>query len=707
MLQRIRDGLGRWVFGLVLGLIAISFVFWGVDFNLTGPTFAAKVNGEEVSLAEFDRDLQIEQSQFQELYRVELDEDLRRQLRRSVVDRLVQRKALLQRVHDSGYRASDQRLAEYIRSAAAFQVGGEFSMDIYTTQLALQGLSPRAFEEMQREQLALLDLQIGIADSTFLTPAEYSRFVELANQQREIAYALFEIDALLEQVDVEDEAIAAHYEQNGDLYMTEEAAAIDYVELRRADVAGAIEVTEQELEDYYARRRDMFRTDEERRARHILITPASGESAEETEARAADVVERVRGGEEFDALAAELSDDPGTAQQGGDLGWIAPGMLAGPFEDALFAMQAGEVRGPVETNFGYHVIRLDDIRAGEEQTLDEVRDDLLEEFRTDRADEMFYELANELADRAFDAYDELATVATGLDVPLKTLERFPRSGDPSAFPNSAPIVEAVFNSIEAEQGINSPLLELSDEHVAVVRVTERFPPEQRPLEEVEDEIRDLLRRQRAAAMAAEAAEAFRAELPEELTAEFIGGGNAAAQTADSADGAAATVEAADLGEAAGTAASGEATDAGDSDPLAAAEADGATAPGAAADGDGAESPAARLAAMHGGRWIGPTWVSRSDGAVPTAILAQAFMVQAPEGRDTAAQPVALASGDRAMLFVLDMQPGVVDALSREERDRLQQQLIDQIGTAELGSYSRAVREQADVRVPPEILEPQF
>ncbi|MBN1239164.1 MAG: SurA N-terminal domain-containing protein, partial [Gammaproteobacteria bacterium] len=469
MLQRIRDGIGRWVFAVILGLIAVSFIFWGVDFNLTGPTFAAKVNGEEITLEEFERDLQLEQQQFQELYRVELDEDLRRQLRRSVIDRLVQREAMLQRIEDSGYRASDERLTEYIRSAPVFQVGGEFSMDVYTTQLALQGMSPRAFEELQREQLALLDLQSGIADSTFLTPDEYRSYVALANQQRQVSYALFEVDAFLDRVEIDDEAVAAHYEQNAERYMTEEAAAIEYVELRRADVASEIEVTDEELEDYYAQRREEFRTDEERRARHILITSADGETPEQTEARAAELVEQIRSGEaEFEDLAARVSDDPGTAEQGGDLGWIAPGMLAGPFEDALFEMEVGEVRGPVETDFGYHVIKLEDVREGEEQSLDEVRDDLLEQYRTERADDLFYELANDLADRAFDAYDTLAPVAMGLDLELKTIDRFPRSGDSSAFPNSAPIVDAVFNSDETEGGVNSPLLELSEEHVAVV-----------------------------------------------------------------------------------------------------------------------------------------------------------------------------------------------------------------------------------------------
>src|SRR5690606_20825567 len=131
----------------------------------------------------------------------------------------------------------------------------------------------------------------------------------------------------------------------------------------------------------------------------------------------------------------------------------------------------------------------------------------------------------ELADRAFDAYDTLEPVATGLDLELKTIDRFPRSGDPAAFPNNAPIVDAVFNSDQTEGGVNSPLLELSEEHVAVVRVRERFPPEQRPLEEVSDDIRETLRRERASALAAESAGAFRAALPENVGPAFVAPGS--------------------------------------------------------------------------------------------------------------------------------------------------------------------------------------
>ena len=190
MLQRIHDSLGRWVAALVLGLVSAGFIFWGVQRGSLGTaSFAAKVNGEDITISEFDRALQNRQSEYQRLYRSELTEDLRRQLRRSVIDDMVRATALKQRVDAQGYRASNERVTQSIRDISAFQVDGKFSLDVYRGLLANQGLTPTGFEALQREDLEAQDLQNGIVDSTFLTPAEFRRYIELYNQRRELAYA--------------------------------------------------------------------------------------------------------------------------------------------------------------------------------------------------------------------------------------------------------------------------------------------------------------------------------------------------------------------------------------------------------------------------------------------------------------------------------------------------------------------------------------
>jgi peptidyl-prolyl cis-trans isomerase D len=187
-------------------------------------------------------------------------------------------------------------------------------------------------------------------------------------------------------------------------------------------------------------------------------------------------------------------------------------MLAGPFEDTLFAMQVGEVSAPVRTTFGFHIIRFDELRAGELQPFEAAREELAAETRTRRAESEFYDRANELGEAAFDASDELATVATASGLPIKTLMGFPRSGDPNAFANSAAVVQAAFADEIVDSGRNSELVELADDHVLVLRVAAHQLPTVKPLDEVREQIRAELTRERAQQLAEEAAQAFLAAI---------------------------------------------------------------------------------------------------------------------------------------------------------------------------------------------------
>ena len=513
MLQKLRESTGRWIAVVILGLIAVTFIFFGIDFSSVGATFAAKVNGETIPLVEFERELQQTQNQFQQQYPIELTEELRRTLRRQVIDRMVLGKALEQRADEMGYRVSDERLAESIRQIAAFQgPDGEFSSAAYSVLLTQQGLSPRGFEELQRTQLELGELENGIASSTFLTPDEYRRYIELFNERRELAYALFSVDDFLPKVAIGDDAVAAYYEENGDRYMSPETVDLEYVELDQASIAATVEVTDEALADYYEQEKDRFQTPEERHARHILVTIEDGDEAA-AEAKANAILARIQGGEDFAAVATEVSDDAGTKPAGGDLGWIGRGMLAGPFEDTLFSMQVGDVAGPVKSDFGYHIIKLEEIREGSERPFEEVRDEITSEYRSAQADQRFFDDANRLADLAFDAYDELDSVAMEMNLPLKTLDGFSRSGDPEVFPNSMPVVQSAFGEELVDSGRNSALIELNDnDDVLVLRVKAHHLPEQLPLENVTDEIRGELSRQAAEKLVDEAAMAFYEEL---------------------------------------------------------------------------------------------------------------------------------------------------------------------------------------------------
>jgi peptidyl-prolyl cis-trans isomerase D len=646
MLQNLRESTGRWVAAGILGLIAITFIFFGIDFSVTGATFAAKVNGDDIPILEFERDYQQAQNQYQQLYPIELTDDMRRQLRSSVVERMVLAKALEQRADEAGYRVSDERLSDSIRSTPAFQVGGEFSPDVYSARLNAEGLTPGGYETLHRRQLELLDLEDGIERSTFFTPTEFRRYIELFNERRELGFALFDVDDFLAAVEVSAEQVGAHYAANSAQYMSAETVDLEYVELDQGTLAAGVVVTDEALEAYYNEQPDRFQTAEERHARHILVAVENDDRAA-AEAEAAAVLARVQGGEDFAAVAMEVSDDTGTKALGGDLGWIARGLLTGAFEDALFAMQVGEVKGPVETDFGFHIIRLEEIRASRVQTFADVRDEIAAEYQVREAEDLFYDQANRLEELAFDAYDELASVATQMNLPVKTLAGYPRGGDPNAFANNAPVVQAAFDEELVSSGNNSRLIELADDRVMVLRVTAHNPPAPLPLESVSEQIRAQLARAAAQERVAAAAAAFLDELVNEPVAT------------------------------------------------------GADPAGAAPSRD-----LGALAATHAGTWNAPRWVERSDANVPTELLGVAFGVAAPLPEGGVRQVVPMASGDAAVMVLAGIQSGDPDLVPLTQRDEQQQRLAQEAAGSEMNSYARDVRERATVRVPDEVLNPQ-
>jgi len=636
MLQAMRDGIGRWVAVVILGLLAVAFIFWGVDFSLTGTTFAAKVNGDDIPILEFERDLQTQQNQYQELYRIEITDELQRELRLTVLERLIRNEALIQQVDSAGYHVSDDRLTNSVRERPEFQVGGEFSLDVFRATLLNVGMTEAGFLALQREQLSLLELQAGIMTSGFYTAEEYTRYVELYNQRREVAYAMFAVEDFLDQATVDEAAIAAHYEVNKAAYYSDESVDFEYIEVQGADLAADVEVTEEELATYYEDERYRFQTDEERQARHILLSL----DTEDAEAGAAAIIARLDAGEDFEALAAELSEDAGTSGQGGDLGWVSKGLLIGPFEDTLFAMEVGDVQGPVETDFGYHIIRLEEIRAGEVRTFESVRDELARDFQVRRSEELFYDRASELADRSFDAFDELVSVATQMELPLQTLPGFTRDGSTSPFSISAPVVQAAFDPLALEQRGNSGPIELADDHVLVLRVTGHHPPAEQSLDAVRDRVEQELLR--AAAQ----------ELAETASADFL-----------------AALEALQPEE---------------------------------ADLD-LEAAAQEL----GGAWTATAWVERTDGQVPTQVLAAVFRSVKPSADAVVRELVPLASGDSAVFLLSSVEAGQIDAIPREEQNLRHTQLAEQAGMFELTGYAAEVRNDATVRIPDIVLNPIY
>lgn len=506
MLQTIRDKITGWVAGIFLGAIAVVFVFWGIDFQSSTGSFAAKVDGERIPVETVRRAWQQRQSQLQQMLRNEIPPEMAKAQQTALLDQYIQQTLLTQRANEFGYRVSDAALAKRVMEIPQFQVDGKFSQDRYNALLRSNGTTETRFEADLQAELLLEQLQNAVVDSSFTAPFELERRFALEKQQREVDYVLFAANDFLPNVTVTDEQIQKHYDESRDNYLLPETVDLQYIELTRAQAEAGVTVTEQGLKEYFEQVKDRFESPERRQARHILITATDGLDDAAAQKKAQELTDKAKGGADFALLAKDNSKDPGSAAQGGDLGWAQRGMFVGPFEDALFGMKAGEIRGPVKTQFGYHVLKLENVETGRQQSFDEARAEVEAEYRKDRAQTSFYDESQKMADSAFAALTELDSVAKTLNLQVREIKGFTREGggdlqDPA-------VVEAAFSEDVLERRQNSPLVPVGDDKALVLRVVAHKPAEPRPLAEVRSQIDSRLRAQAARdAAAAKGAEA--------------------------------------------------------------------------------------------------------------------------------------------------------------------------------------------------------
>ncbi len=496
MLQSIRDKASGWVASIALGAIAVVFVFWGVDFQSSAQGFAAKVDGTKISADTVRSAWQRRQSQLQQMMRGEVPPDMVKAQQQAILDEQIRTTLLTQRADELGYRVGDEELANRIREFSELQVDGKFSRDRYAMLLRQQGRTEPQFEADLRSNMAIVQLQSGVVQSAFVAPYELERRFALEKQEREIDYALIATNDFSASINVTDEQIQSWYDSHKDDYLLPETVDLQYVELTRAKSEGSVTVTEAELKDYYEQVKEKFESPERRHARHVLITASEGLDDAAASKKAGEIAAQAKSGADFAELAKQNSKDPGSAQQGGDLGWAQRGMFVGPFEDALFSMQPGDITGPVKTQFGYHIIKLEGVEKGQIRPFEDVRPELEAEYRKDRSQSIFYDESQKLADLGFSALTELDSVAKQLGLEVKTIPGFGREGggDLGSDPG---VIEAAFSEEVLEQGRNSPLVAIGEDRAIVLRVANHKPAEPRPLAEVRAQIDAQLRVQGA------------------------------------------------------------------------------------------------------------------------------------------------------------------------------------------------------------------
>lgn len=498
MLQNIREKLQGWVAFAVLLIIAVplALTFVSSDFTVTSAGFAARVNGEEIPSVDFQRVYQNQLVAEQQAAGGQLPPEAEEQLKRQALDGLVLNRAVTQYVRDAGFRVGAAQVIDYVRSLPAFQVGGQFSKPAYDATLASQGITPLAFEKEQQSLLAVRQLQEGLVESSFFTPTEFRRLIALDQERRDVAYVLLDPRVMGATIVVSDADVQAYYAANASQFQSPESVTVEYVEVVLEDMARDYDPDEEALRKAYESDPTRFRTEEERRARHILIAVDASRTDSVARSLADEIAGKLAAGGDFAALAAQYSNDPGSASRGGDLGFAAPGNYVEAFDKALFALQVGETSSPVKTEFGYHIIRLDELRAGAGKSFDEVRDELANELRRQKSQDEFYAIAERLDDLALENPTSLEAAARDAGLAVRRFDGFTRAGG-GPFGSNPGLVAAIFSPGVLEGSENTPLIELDDGRALVARVAEHKLPAPLPLDQVRAEIVDRLRTLRA------------------------------------------------------------------------------------------------------------------------------------------------------------------------------------------------------------------
>lgn len=511
MLQRIRDGLQgqKWLTWVILGGIAATFVLWGgagsLDLTGVGSNAAAEVNGEEIPASEATIAWNDTQQRFSQQFGTEVPEDRKAEIQERIVDNLVIRKVLEQRLDEQHFRVSEAAVFAEWRSIPQFQTDGRF--DPAKVAITLQNINKTESEFFRETKADLLSnqLQQGIGASFFLTRGEQQRLSNLENEEREVQYLQLSAEKFIGDAPIEEAAIKDYYDRNGDRFMSAEYVALEFAELRLEQLASQVVPTDADLQKLYDDNRAMYVREESRRARHIVIGVDEGGDDAAALKTAETVVAEARAGKDFAALAKQYSTDP-TKEQGGDLGFVTKAQFEGPIGDALFAMNVGDVSAPVKSQYGYHILKLEEIQPTEERPFAEVRAELDSQYRQDKAVELFGERQDQIQAQLEKGVTDIDQVAKDLGLTRGSIPQFLRGGGGEPLGSDPELQAQVFSDATLNQGKIGGPVALGEDRLVLVKVASHHKAAVKPLPEVQAEIVDLLREERGLAAAKAAAE---------------------------------------------------------------------------------------------------------------------------------------------------------------------------------------------------------
>jgi len=480
MLGTIRRKSKGWIAYLIVGLIAVPFTLFGIQQYIGGSSNSviAKVDGEDITVNTYYQEFNTQQRNLQQQLGSSYSAEIDYALRQSIIDSLINEKLLENFTNSMKLVTLDEEVRSLIQSNPVFQVDGVFSEDRYLQILRLNNFTPLAYELEQSKSMSLDQIKRNLNNSAFLSTVQIEQLNELSSQQREVSFLVINTEKYQDQIVIDQNQISEYFDNNQSNFIEGRKVQVDFVELSLDNIDQQIEPDNDTLQNLYIENEELFTNSEQRRAQHILLEDANKASA---------ILKEIREGGDFSELARIHSKDITTSDEGGDLGLFERELMVPEFDKAVFDMNVGDISDVVKTDYGYHIIKLNEIRPTTLQSFEEVEGQLLALHKKNVNQKALNELQQELGNLAYE--ESIDAVSDQLGLKLQTSDFF------SEFSTEyeEAFVSTAFSDIVLNDGENSDVIELSKDRFIVMSLADQQPERQKVLVEVEDQIIDILR----------------------------------------------------------------------------------------------------------------------------------------------------------------------------------------------------------------------
>lgn len=523
MLESIRTAAKTWVAKVVLALITVPFALWGVESYIRsspGQDAIAKVGDEKISSQEFNDAVRNQLDQFRQQFGAGIDASIMDtpEMRKSVLDQLIDQRLLTAAMQAGALTVSDTALRDRISNEASFQENGQFSSARYDIFLKSQGYTPARFEGLLRKDMERQQFVESVASTAFSGTVSAKQYLLASEQSREISVASIAPDGFAAVIKITPEQVKNFYESHQTDFTIPAQVRAEYIELSVDALAPQIQLTAEEIKAYYDANAVRYIQKEERKASHILISVAATATEEEKKAakeKADTLFAQVKKNpKEFADLAKKNSQDPGSAPNGGDLGFFGRGAMVPAFDQAVFKASKDEIVGPVKSDFGYHIIHLTDIRPERAKSLVDATPEIEGELKKQKAQRKFAELAEKFSNLAYEQSTSLKAAAEAVNLPIKQSPFIAKGGAVQPPFNNPKLMTALFSDDVIKNKRNTEAAEIATNSLVAARMVELKPSVLRPLTEVESAITARLTREEATKLARKDGEAKLALLRE-------------------------------------------------------------------------------------------------------------------------------------------------------------------------------------------------